>query len=276
MLLLLLALVATLHAMPRVAVCVSGQLRTLTLAPDAPLHHRSWGPMRVRAGALPPRPLMSVAESVQRSLFAPLAALGYAVDVFMLVESEAAACEPLRPPAPGRLFCRVARDAPLPDMPRAFRRAFVYGGTERYVQGLLQQLHGQRECNRARRAEGPHAWVVRTRPDLYVHTFPSRLPDEEDTVWFANNVTCCCGNEDSFGLGRPRAMDLYLDRLSQLMSGDDGGLRNSSAFLAGPGHWTSETYLVRLLGDHGVALRPHAELQACLVKPRSRHSPSDP
>lgn len=106
----------------RVAVCVTGQLRTLTLDPKDPSYPKAWGPMSTR---YLPEANISVAESIQQNLYPKLVATTSTtteLDVFMYVSTRErnehepkvgnlSACMPLRPRIKnGNLFCHVVRE----------------------------------------------------------------------------------------------------------------------------------------------------------------------
>lgn len=279
-----------------VAVCVSGQVRTLNMSVDSPLHSRGWYGMK--NVTLPP-PNMTVAESIQRVLYPKL---GGSPDVFMVVSTretereprvgDLSVCEPLRPPAPGHLSCEVPREVeePLTDLEGLWESFMLYyqsKPSERLMiaQGFLQQLKGMYECHRTIRkhsiATGKvYDWIVRVRPDNYM----ARMPDlgefvrdarRKPTVWYGSFGVCCCGNKDRFGIAPARLMEPYLDRflyfqkLNWTMKGIWDKKKQRTAFSA-------ERFLDSVLSDHGIALRMHPNIHVCTVKPADRKTRSQP
>ncbi len=263
--------------MPRVAVCVSGQIRTLTTPVSDPYFPRKWGSMRSDI----PLGQMTVAESIRKNLYPKL---GFP-DVFMYVSTKesmrepktgnASVCDPLRSQS-GHLECKVPLENRLRVATIPIWNSFRFGkGRDNVaVQGLLQQLRGMFECHRAvekyaKKNGITYDWLVRLRPDVYVHSFPSLQALARDidgpTVWYASRKRCCCGNEDWFGVAPTKWMHEYFDRFLYLQQRD----------WAGNWTWTAERFLRIHLDLMGVRLRPHDGIHACVVKPTYRRSRSD-
>jgi len=89
-------------------------------------------------------------------------------------------------------------------------------------------------------------------------------------IFHAHKATCCCGNEDWFGIGHTEVMDKYLDRLLYLP------YRDLQGWGLQPG-WTAEQYLEAFLRLYACAqLTDEPKIQACIVKPSDRRQPGDP
>lgn len=276
---------------PNVAVCVSGQLRSLTLQPnDEEKEHIGW--RQVRSSL--PTPNTSVAESIQRVLYPRL---GGSPDVFMVVSTKEGphepqlndwkACEPLRPPGgKAHLSCNVKREERVPiykndTLWKSF--AQVKLNKQKWdvvVQGLMQQLKGMYDCHEALQEHTgktgkKYDYIVRLRPDMYFHKFPSLVTLAADTymhggrvAWYANRDTCCCGNEDTFGIGDANVMSHYLDRFVHLQERDWWWQTIID--------WSGESFTQLFLEGKGMRLEPHIDIQSCIVKPNRRQSSSEP
>lgn len=261
---------------PRVAVCVSGQLRTLTMKLSDPQHPKKWKGTIFPAEI--PWPNMTVAESIRRRMYPQLGS----PDVFMYVSTKETArepkagdtsvCEALRPSS-GRLFCSVPREKELlVSNATAIWDSFELRKRKHGAQGLLQQIYGLYECHRMvvreEVASGKqYDWIVRIRPDQYVDSFPSleRLTKdtEKPTIWFSNRKACCCGNEDKIGIAPARWMREYFDRYLYLQQTDWGAPKTS---------WKAELFAMMVVGrKSGVTMRPHPGIKVCTVKPRYRN-----
>lgn len=264
---------------PRVAVCVSGQLRTLTLSPDSEDHPHGYQPMR---SILPP-PNMTVAQSIQRNLYSKL----FNPDVFMHVATreteheptvnDTSVCEPLRPPG-GRLFCAVDKEVEVPKLDTPIWNSFTQKN-RRAEQGLLQQMSGLFQCysmiEKHMLTTGTnYDWIARVRPDNYFHNVPSLesllLDSKRPTVWYSNPKYCCCGNEDSFGIAPARYMKHYFQRFLYFQQTEWEYLKHDKPL------WNSESHLQGHLLLNGVLLKKHSDIQICCVKPRHRRRGSDP
>lgn len=269
---------------PNVAVCVSGQLRSLTLRPGDK-DHQGW--YQVRSSLAEPNE--SVADSIQRVLYPRLGN----PDVFMTVSTrggkheptvgDVKACEPLKPSG-GFFQCDVRQEEPIPvylndTLWAAFAQIKLQTQPhERVVQGILHQLKGMYDCYQMiADHEGSigkrYDWIVRLRPDMYFDSFPSLATLAADmpgnTVWYANRDTCCCGNEDTFGIGPAHVMSRYLQRFVHLQMRDWWFLRRGVT-------WSGESFTQFFLEETGARLEPHPEIKSCIVKPRRRVFSSEP
>lgn len=269
---------------PNVAVCVSGQLRSLNLRPGDK-DHQGWHQVRSSLA----EPNESVANSIQRVLYPRLGN----PDVFMTVSTRGGkheptvgdikACEPLKAPG-GSLKCIVRLEEPIPvylndTLWAAFAQIKLQTqARERVVQGMLQQLKGMYECYKMiANHEGSigkrYDWIVRLRPDMYFDSFPSLATLAADmpgnTVWYANRDTCCCGNEDTFGIGPAHLMSRYLQRFVHLQMRDWWFVQQGVT-------WSGESFTQFYLEEVGARLEPHPEIKSCIVKPRRRVFSSEP
>lgn len=266
----------------KVAVCVSGQVRTLEMEVTDPEYPGDWHQMK---RSLIRHPNITVAESIQRNLFPKLGN----PDVFMYVstrESERepragnmSTCEPLRPKG-GQLFCDVPKEEDIHsvDVDAWDEFAPVLGNhlrREESIQGMLQQLKGLFECHKMIKKHTfstgiEYDWIVRLRPDDYVHSFPSldtlSLASDQPTVWFSNKKTCCCGNEDKLGIGRMKWMREYFDRF----------LYVQQVPWNYPTRWNAEKFALNMVTRYGIQMVSHPEIQACTVKPSYRKRRSTP
>lgn len=261
----------------RVAVCVSGQVRTLDLQLDDPRFPKRW----IQAYTSRPMANLTVAESIQQRLFPKLGT----PDVFMVISTREgpheprvgnlSVCEPLRPRDGGLLRCVVKAEKEEEllrndTLWKHFVFKFTHGEKhlDQYplMQGLLQQLRGIYDCHieieRHMAETGiEYDWIVRIRPDYYVMDFPSleqlALDSDGKTVWYANKSVCCCGNEDKFGIGPARLMHAYLQRFAHFQ-----GTAWSSAKI-----WNAEGYLINFLKNKGIALLEHPAIEMCSVRP---------
>jgi hypothetical protein len=121
-------------------------------------------------------------------------------------------------------------------------------------------------------------YIIRLRPDTSIlEAFPDledlnfeSTGDGASKVFHAHKGTCCCGNEDWFGIGHTEEMDKYLDRLLYLPHRDLWGWNLK------PG-WTAEQYLETFLHLYASSqLIDEPKIQACLVKPLNRRQHGDP
>lgn len=258
-----------------VAVCVSGQVRTNSMSITDPEYPKNWRPMRTHF----PQGNMTVAESIQRNLFPKLKS----PDVFMYSSTletprepkvgDLSVCEPLRPPG-GFLSCSVPKEENITKSNYDMWNKFTLK-QENTSQGLLQQLNGMFECyqaaeNHSRTTGKKYDWMVRLRPDGYIVSFPeleTLLSDSfEPTVWYANKTGCCCGNEDWFGVAPMQLMKTYFERFLYLQQ----------VKWDYPNRWNAELFLKKHLESHGIALKEHPDIHACLVKPKYRSKSSQP
>jgi hypothetical protein len=271
----------------RTAVCVSGQLRTLTMPPDDPLFPRLWRP--IEAPAWPNAQVaatmggMTVAETIHRHLYRHLGPF----DVFVFVSTrggdrepvagDPTRCEPLRPAAElGAHFeCVVEAEAELPlfrDSP--IWAIFSKNRRPERQQSLLQQLYGLHRCHtmirrHTRRAGVSYSHMMRVRPDMaFLWPFPglARLdfgPPWAPVVRVVDRRNCCCGNEDTFGVGRAETMQVYMDRYLALQA-------LAHEWWSG-GRWTAETFVVDLLRKAlNASIAGHPAIAGCLVRPSDR------
>lgn len=260
------------------AVCVSGQIRTLTMQTTDENHPKTWQPMRASI----PYPNQTVAESIQHNLYPKL----NKPDVFMVIstrqserepkQGDMSVCEPLRPNG-GYLNCSVPLEKPMEYLGNeSFRKDFAY---PYYVgiQGLIQQMKGMYDCYKQIQkysiATGKkYEWIVRLRPDMYIYEFPNiedlnAVKNVEKKILNANRKACCCGNQDTFAVGKYDMMGLFLERFIHFQQGDI--LQNGTRF-------TSESHLEKYMKERGVSLEDHPLIKTCLVKPKYRKTISQP
>jgi hypothetical protein len=148
-------------------------------------------------------------------------------------------------------------------------------GTEH---GLFYQLYGLHRGNEMRKEQEietgvKYEYILRVRPDGY---FMDKFPALEtldfgenpyQNVLFSSFSSCCCGNQDTFGIGRADAMDLYLDRVMLLT------MPNLQLFMH---QWNAEDFtniILKRFGNIGLIEAP--TIHYCLVKPLSRRAPGD-
>ena len=282
----------------RVAVCVTGQPRTLNLSttdPDFPL---TWGSMRNAKGT--PMDGGTVAGSIQKNLFTPLEKYGF--DVFMYISTPQAskhfrqdnpvrypepgnciACEPLRPKnTSNHLFCTVRLELEVRvAMPETFENYYYAGEHKKQVQ-LLHQLQDQLKCFQQVKAVSKYnnitySHIARLRPDTQmIEPFPSleTLDFGEPgsrKILYHSKKNCCCGNEDSFSIGTYDVMSTYLSRYNTLQ-----GLPKEIALKDPEKQWTAENFLVRELARvDNASFVGRDEINACIVKPVSRKATGD-
>lgn len=260
------------------AVCVSGQLRTLTLRPGEQWHPGNWDPM----SATIPYANQTVAESVQNNLYPKL----HNPDVFMVIatrESERepkqgnlSVCEPLRPKG-GHLNCSVPLEEPLETLGNYsfwddFANPYYVG-----IQGVIQQMKGMYDCYKQIQKHSiatgkKYEWIIRLRPDMYVYQFPdidelNKVEDIEKKILYANKTACCCGNEDTFAVGKYDLMSMFLERFVHMEHVD--------VFQKGRGY-SSESHLMDYMAERGVSMVEHGPIQTCIIKPTYRSSISQP
>ena len=278
----------------RLAMCVSGQVRTLNTKWDQPSFPAEWPPMRVPGHFPSPKDLVratggTVASTVQKYVFEELKKHGFQVDVFMYVTTkegdgepkvnDTSVCEPLRP-TNGYLGCAVVPEVPFSKqaIEHSVWKSYVMGDPI-HIEQLLQQLDGERACNAMLKAHEKQAgvaydFVVRHRPDQAAMTkFPNpHLLDfgtnEHPVVRIASKEACCCGNEDTFGISTVEVMDAYLDRVKGLFTTPwnvPGQTFNSEDLIT--------AYMRRTLN---ATLQPESSIEMCIVKPTTRTVPGDP
>lgn len=269
---------------PNVAVCVSGQLRSLNLRLDDESHPRKWYKMSSNL----PSPNMTVAESIQRNMYPKLGK----PDVFMVVSThetenepkvgDTSVCESLRPPG-GNLFCSVRNETDVAIHNRKMwgKLGLVQNAKkgDLAIQGLLQQLKGMHEChesirNHSLRTGIVYDWIVRLRPDDYIYAFPSleqlSIDSLKPTIWFGNFADCCCGNEDRFAIGATRWMREYFERFLYLQQLPWYCSRGQCEV------WNAEKFLRATVESWGIRLAEHTGISVCPLKPTYRKSISQP
>lgn len=268
---------------PKVAVCVSGQVRTLSLGLDDPDHPKDWA--QARKYSMGP-PNMTVAESIQQNLFPKLGK----PDVFMVISTrererepksgDLSTCEPLRPMGGGNLYCAVPKETPINIVDVDMWDDFITtrGNPSKVYEtkhGFLQQLKGLFECHqmiKKREIETgvEYDWVVRLRPDEYVHKFPTldslSIESDKPVIFFANRDTCCCGNEDKLGIARRKWMKEYFDRFLYLQQTNWNH----------PPDWRAERYVMLFVKQYGIDMVEHRGMEVCTLKPLHRNSRSSP
>lgn len=273
----------------RVAVCVSGQLRTLALQRDDFDFDRFWRPAAhlPRAGDLPfSGP--PVAESIHEYLFKKL----HHFDVFMHVSTrerknepkvgDTSACEPLQPRSNGNnLLCTVERDPKFDQncFPEVWR-TFKYPKRP----GLLPQLYGLFRSNEMRkqhtlRSGIQYTYIIRLRPDtLFSRPFPelsslSLRRYGDPTIGVINPHHCASRVDDLFAVGHVEAMDLYFNRITELLIRKPNGWYENF----GTKLWKAESFMIDHLKLHAnVTLVYGLPIAACTFKPRSRTHRGEP
>jgi hypothetical protein len=176
------------------------------------------------------------------------------------------------------MFCEVIREDDVPLLNEAIWHTFYYHDQARNHQGLIQQLMGQQRCAmmmaKQIMARGVgYRYAVRVRPDLaFFAPFPAiatLVHAGVSSIRFANQDLCCCGNEDSFGVGEFLPMTLYFNRII--------GLHHVSAGYLQANAWTAESFLIEYMQTNfGVAVQEDKSVVACVVKPLYRVHNSDP
>ena len=226
---------------------------------------------------------MTVAGTIQRNLYRHLGPF----DVFVFVSTRGGArepaagdvtsCEPLRPAGElGAHFeCVVEAEAELPVFrDSAIWATFHYKSSPTLHQSLLQQLYGLHRCHamvrrHARRSGVSYSHVMRVRPDMaFLWPFPglARLdfgPPWAPVVRVVDRRNCCCGNEDTFGVGRAEAMHVYMDRYLALQT-------MAHEWCNGSG-WTAESFVADLLHKTlNASIAGHPAIAGCIVRPADR------
>jgi hypothetical protein len=190
------------------------------------------------------------------------------------------ACSSLTPSLPAKMHCEIKLQQHISGLEGdVIWNNFAYARSTHLQQGLLQQLKGLQDCStmitRKMLEENiQYRYILRLRPDfVMINSFPlisSILqPDEQNVVKIVHKDYCCCGNEDWFGVGHFTAMQTYLQRISALY------LLPKNFFTEEV--WTAEMFLEKYLKTiYNITLVEEKALIGCIVKPTSRHSPSDP
>ena len=266
----------------RTAVCVSGQLRTLTMKPDHPMYPEAWAYSGRQNPPVADLQGMTVAETIQKRFFPSLGEL----DVFVVIGTkegpkepragDLGACEPLRPAGKpnSHLHCDVYREVDLPVWGPVWSSYSQHG----LEQSLLQQLYGMWRCSEAvrnheRLTDTRYDYMVRLRPDVAFFA-PALAPiesldfgtPEAPKVLIAARSSCCCGNEDWFNAGERGVMMHLMDRFLFLQS-------LPQPFRLG---WTAENYASITLDEVGGTLTEEPRLPACVLKPKDRTWPGQP
>lgn len=273
----------------RVAVCVSGQPRTLDMEVSDKVYPKSWAPMT--CGTSNPVAEGPVYRTIQERLFNTLEKK-HGFDVFMYVSTteqgkrwprvgDETVCSKLKPRnSSNHLLCSVEKEERRPWNASILSN---YSYNDDYgINGLYQQLYGMYKCNEMRKkytAEtGVHYdYIIRLRPDTsFLDTFPDLEHFDfgngvdESKIFVADKNLCCCGNEDWFGVGHAHIMDRYLDRILYLPFHALDNWKLGS-------WWGAETYLLNFLQTYGpVELVDDPSIKACIVKPLDRHIYGDP
>ena len=278
------------HLCRRVAVCVSGQPRSLNT--PLPSH---FSPMLVPSASqpdllLPHHPYgkqwtvnATTADNIQSMLFDELAVCGF--DVFMFVSTtedhprlprvgDTSVCEPLRPRQPGNnsLLCEVVKEVQVAGQQRDIMRSYFYEESA-LQQSVLQQLDGLKQCHRMQRQYSErtgtqYSHMVRLRPDnIFFEPIPplanlSFVTSQGNrTLYTGSKQYCCCGNEDWFGIGRMSYMSRYFDRYDALIG-------SYAACQLGM-EWTAEDFLVdymREYADGTTVTTDDPRIHACVHK----------
>ena len=187
-------------------------------------------------------------------------------------------CKSLTPHGPNRMFCEVVRQEDLDLFNDQIWQKFFYSNNKHLQQGLVQQLYGMQRCSmmitkRMVEENIQYRYIVRTRPDVAVVT---KMPpiitlleqNNQREIKIVHDDTCCCGNQDWFGIGHFSAMNIYLNRIIALHS-------ISKSYLT-KNHWTAENFLIEYLQTNfGISLIQDKQMVACVVKPTYRSFPSE-
>ena len=282
------------------AVCFSGQLRALNLAPGSrgwpPVFPRPWtgelhfafpgtnyADMRWRFN-LKRLKNMTVAESIHEHLYPALGDY----DVFMTVSTrehqnepavgDTSICEPLRPQNNKSHFaCEVIKETPHKLFPGS-----LWDTLDQCThQGLLQQLHGLYRCNvmiRRHMIETgvEYDYIVRTRPEVafFEPVKPlNLLIDNHQSIKHVNydlGASCgAAGVENFFTAGHRNVMQAYLDRFLVVQTienettwGDQAGLT-----VRRTGHsWRDESFAVNYMRKIYGVEHQGADVAACPIK----------
>lgn len=267
------------------AICISGQLRSLNMNDQSSEFPQQLEPMMTSYTSqnLQGR---SVAETIVQNVYPFVGQF----DVFMTVATlegprepkvgDLTACASLTPLSPARMFCEITLQMDVVGLENdEIWKTFGYAGSARLQQGLLQQLSGLRQCSmmisrQMLKENVQYRYIMRIRPDMAVMgpmpSISSMLDkNEQDIIKIVHKENCCCGNVDWFGVGHFTAMQIYLQRISALNS-------LSREFLRA-GSWDAESFLVQYLKkNYNITLVQEKDLMGCIVKPKTRQSPSDP
>ena len=271
----------------RVAICVSGQPRSLMISLNDPLFPKDFRPMTVTNI---PNADMNVSESIWTRLYPSLGDF----DVFMFVQTtessprepkvgDTTVCDPLAPVSrENKLFCEVVKDE-LPEEYSAVNHPeqvwYGFGGTTSMIgkQGLMKQLYGMQQCGRMieeeiKRSGKVYDHVIRLRPDTYFAKPIPKIIDMQFTdgksniIWYYS-WQCSGGNVDTFAIGKYKDMKRYLNRIDSFRL---SRMCKKNGFI-------SESFLEEYMKlDSNVILKAHPDIVACVVKPKDRRQVSDP
>ena len=281
------------HSAPtRVAVCVSGQPRTLNMVLPSVLSVMTVDQKAFAEGSTWRKSAFvnqTTANNIQNMLFSRLPTF----DVFMYVATkekhfrepkvnDTTICESLRPRSSSNgLFCSVEREMNItnPSTSLTVFDTYTYAGNQRLTQGLLQQLNGLLQCNAMRKEHSrktgtQYTHWIRLRPDgVFLDYFPNITEmhfldksNQQPIVTYATKTKCCCGNEDSFGVGTIDTMNAYFDRINILNT-----YKRES-------RWSAEmfaTYALKVTANAQL-LDNDPMVQACVYKPPDRRAVGDP
>lgn len=268
----------------RTAVLISGQARTLTMDYEDEQFPKGLEHMIVNA-EFPSLDFMEgkapVAASFHRFLYTSLQDF----DVFVMISIPSnigeevqkqrtdAYCNALKPlKETNQISCEARTDIALAYNRSEIMRNFYFEGNPTYENGLMQQLYGLHYVNEMRKEHERNTGIqythmVRVRTDII---FAQELPPLQSLdfgrigarkVLYASR-SCCCGNEDWFGLGTVDVMDHYFSRISLLFLTFDAHWRQNV--------WTAESFLVSFLDRHNAKLVSSSQIFACVVKPKNR------
>lgn len=263
----------------RVAVCVSGEIRSAMLSTEDPRFPRRHTTKKV----LPKYSDITnrTTDTVHNLLYKELEDRGF--DVFMHIDTKRGkewepkpgdpkGCDLFKPKnESNKMFCEVEREPdkgyPAPD-PEHHRWKTFYRPTPT---GLVGQLYGMLRCNEMRkqyelRTGLIHEYMIRWRPDNYMlEKFPN-IDDldfgtfQSPRVLYPDKKSCCCGNEDWFGIGRTEYMQAYFDRVL-LLSTDIYDLEQ---------RWIAEGYARHVLRIKDSAFLTEEESLKICVMPKEK------
>ena len=195
----------------------------------------------------------------------------------MMAHKTAEYCNLLRPSSGNnKITCQSRVEIPQrADENSVVWSNFFHAGHDAYIKGFLHQLYGLYRVNTMRKdfeqkTATTYAYLIRLRPDVGVFKpFPSLA-----TLDFGTKTTprvliasksCCCGNEDWFGVGQTEAMNRYFDRYLYLQAAEHDWHED---FGFG---WTAEHFAQVFLSKQlNATLTHHPDIFTCVVKPIDR------
>lgn len=270
----------------QVAILVSGQPRSLVMeAGDArlPQNNSEMAPMRLATGYPNMHP-GGIAASIHENLYEKLDSF----DVFLLTEFPETAsdidqqgkqiCNMLTPRnKTNEIICKSMKERRSKVHSLQIWESMFYSDNVEHQWQFLQQLQGMFLVNSMRRVHErnrglSYEYLIRLRPDTMFFSPLPRLQSLDFGSFAAPRIvyaskSCCCGNEDWFGIGRTIDMSLYFDRFLYVQETD---------WYTGDEVWTAESYLATFLSMHmNATLVPDERVQCCLVKPKNRVSPGE-